>query len=87
MNFFHYKDYPPINLAKVGTLGKENQQVAQGSYIYTIAFYEFERKLGLWVFQSQQERDQVFKMLLKIVSKDLAATSARASHQLQPAKI
>lgn len=54
MQFIHYKDFSPINLAKVGTIGKENQQVTKEAMIYSIGFYEFERKLGYWVFQSQE---------------------------------
>lgn len=63
MQFIHYKEFPPINLAKVGTIGKENQQVTKEALIYSIGFYEFERKVGFWVFQSQEERDQVFEQI------------------------
>lgn len=71
MQFIHYKDFPPINLAKVGTIGKENQQVTRDTMIYSIGFYEFERKLGYWVFQSQEERDQVFDQIRMQFSKEM----------------
>ncbi|MGE3954700.1 MAG: hypothetical protein AB7F31_05905 [Parachlamydiales bacterium] len=69
MQFIHYKEYPPINLARVGSIGKENQQVAQGAVVYAIGFYEFERKLGYWVFQTAEERDKVFDGIRKQWSK------------------
>ena len=72
MQFIHYKEFPPINLSKVGTIGKENQRVTEEATIYAIGFYEFERKLGYWVFQSQGERDKVFEIIKKQVSKDLS---------------
>lgn len=75
MQFIHYKDFSPINLAKVGTIGKENQQVAKETLIYSIGFYEFERKLGFWVFHSQEERDQVFELIKNHVSKEVGAKS------------
>ncbi len=72
MHFIHYKEFPPINLAKVGSLGKENQQVAQGTVVYAIGFYEFERKLGYWVFQTAEERDGVYEEIRRQWSKGIA---------------
>lgn len=73
MQFIHYKEFPPVNLGKVGTIGKENQQVTKEAMIYAIGFYEFERKLGYWVFQSQEERDQIFDQIRLQFSKEMGA--------------
>lgn len=81
MHFIHYKDYQPINLDKVGTIGKENQQLPQGVALYAIGFYEFERKVGYWVFQKEQERDEVFQMILSQVSKEVAKKRPDSSRQ------
>lgn len=82
MQFIHYKEFPPINLAKVGTIGKENQQVAQDTLIYAVAFYEFERKVGYWIFQSEEERDQVYDQIRGQFSRDVGAKN---SAQVKPA--
>lgn len=72
MHFIHYKDFSPVNLDKVGTIGKENQQVAKDVLVYSIGFYDFERKVAFWMFQTPEERDQVFESLKKQVSKIVA---------------
>ena len=80
MQFIHYKDFPPVNLSKVGTIGKENQQVTKEAMIFAISFYEFERKLGYWVFQSYEERDQIFEQIKSQFSKEMGVKqSASAS--------
>lgn len=71
MKFIHYKDFQPVNLDKVGTIGKENQMVAQDAVVYAIAFYEFERKVGYWVFTSVQERDAIYSKILQNYSNNL----------------
>jgi hypothetical protein len=78
MQFIHYKDFPPINLQKVGTIGKENQQVSKEASIYSISFYEFERRLGYWMFQSEEERDQVFEQIKSQYSKEVAPKTTAA---------
>ncbi|NGX43182.1 MAG: hypothetical protein K940chlam7_01473, partial [Chlamydiae bacterium] len=64
MHFIHYKNFQPVNMAMVGTIGKENQQVTKEAAIYAIGFYEFERKLAYWVFQEEGERDKVYDMVM-----------------------
>lgn len=71
MQFIHYKEYPPVNLAKVGTIGKENQQITENQSIYAISFFEFERKVAYWVFQSEEERETVFNTIRAQFSKDI----------------
>ena len=78
MQFIHYKEFPPINLAKVGLIGKENQQVTKEAAVYAVRFYEFERKLGYWVFQSEEERDQVFETIKRQFSKEVVVKAAAA---------
>jgi len=85
MQFIHYKDFPPVNLAKVGSIGKENQQVTKDAMIYSIGFYEFERKLGFWVFQAQEERDQVFEQIKLQFSKEMGAKNSSSSAAPKPA--
>lgn len=72
MHFIHYKDFVPVNLDKVGTIGKENQQVAKDVLVYSIGFYDFERKVGFWMFQTADERDKVYEGLKKQFSKPVA---------------
>ena len=86
MQFIHYKDFPPINLAKVGTIGKENQQVTRDTMIYSIVFYEFERKLGYWVFQSHEDRDQVFDQIRMQFSKEMGVNNSTTPSKSAPLK-
>lgn len=79
MQFIHYKDFPPVNLAKIGTIGKENQQVTKETAIYSIGFYEFERKLGYWIFQSQEERDTIFDQIKSQFSKEMGVKNSNSS--------
>lgn len=79
MQFIHYKEFQPINLAKVGTIGKENQQVAKDAMIYAIGFYEFERKVGFWVFRDEKERDTVFESIRSQVSKPVSVKAVKPS--------
>jgi len=79
MQFIHYKDLPAINLEKVATLSKENQQITKDATLFAIGFYEFERRLGYWVFQSQEERDQVFDLIRAQFSKDMSVKLSSTS--------
>ncbi|MBN9377997.1 MAG: hypothetical protein BGO14_00745 [Chlamydiales bacterium 38-26] len=79
MQFIHYKDLPPINLDRVATLAKENQQITKDAALFAIGFYEFERRLGYWVFQSHEERDQVFEYIKSQYSKDIQAKISSAA--------
>ena len=84
MQFIHYKEMMPINLAKVGSLGKENQQVTKEASIYAISFYEFERKVGYWIFQVEEERDQVFEWIKSLFSKEISAKNLQAINNVKP---
>lgn len=75
---------PPINLEKVATIGKENQQITKDASLFSIGFYEFERRLGYWVFQSQEERDLVFEWIKAQFSKEI---QAKPSPALQPGHV
>ena len=86
MQFIHYKEMPPINLAKVGSISKENQQVTKEASLYALGFYEFERKVGYWLFQSEEERDNVFEWVKAQFSKEISPTkSASQSNTVKPA--
>jgi hypothetical protein len=56
----------------VGVIGKENQNLPQNMSIYAISFYEFERKVGYWVFQNEEERDRVFDAIRNQFSKEIS---------------
>jgi len=77
MNFINYKDFPLVNLSKVGTITKENQQITKEAAIYAISFYEFERKHAFWVFQNLEERDKIYEAIKNMVSKDLGKSKTQ----------
>ena len=63
-NFIHYKDQIPVNLSLYQIISKKN------NYPYCIVFTS-DVSDAVWGFDNQEERDDVYNLIIKKYSSDL----------------